>query len=160
MSRITEPVRLSNTGSLISYKVNKRQKSKAINKLGMLEDLEEQERLLILPCAIGDSVYVLTECEHIPEQLDGTLWDDVGCLGTATGYYCPYENDCPFDGEDFEGCEKYGEETAVFKDTVKQISVSEDGGVYIVTEYCATLGILGNDVFLTKEEAEKALESR
>ena len=32
-----------------------------MDKLGRLEDLEEQGRLIELPCAVGDTVYVLRE---------------------------------------------------------------------------------------------------
>lgn len=34
-------------------------KGKAVDKLAEYEDLEEQNRLLKLPCALGDTVYVL-----------------------------------------------------------------------------------------------------
>lgn len=70
------------------------------------ETLEEQGKLLKLPCAVGDTVYVLAECENIPEQLDGTIYDSDGSPGTATGYYCPYEDNCLFDDEEFDDCEK------------------------------------------------------
>lgn len=125
-------------------------------KLGAYEDLEEQGKLIKLPCAVGDTVYVLAECEHIPEQLDGTLWDENGAHGTATGYYCPYENDCPFDDEDFEDCEKYKGKTAVFEDTVGDITISEDG-VWIRTVNCCVCSQVGLYIFLTKPEAEAKL---
>ena len=60
-------------------------------------------------------MYVLAECENIPTQLDGTLYGKNGEPGTATGYYCPYEDNCPFDDENFEDCEKYKSKTAVLK---------------------------------------------
>lgn len=31
--------------------------TKCCNKLGKLEDLEEQSRLIVLPCSIGDTIY-------------------------------------------------------------------------------------------------------
>lgn len=127
-------------------------KGKAVDKLAEYEDLEEQGRLLRLPCAVGDTVYVLTECESIPEQLDGTLWDENGAHGTETGYYCPYENDCPFDDEDFEGCEKYKGKTAVFEDTVADITVGEDGA-WIRTANCSVCSQNGLYIFLTRQEA-------
>lgn len=40
VKRITEAVKIA--GSIIKYKINKNQKSSAINKLGYLEDMEEQ----------------------------------------------------------------------------------------------------------------------
>lgn len=88
---------------------------KVLQKLAEYEDLEEQGKLLKLPCAVGDTVYVLAECENIPTQLDGTLYGKNGEPGTATGYYCPYEDNCPFDDENFEDCEKYKSKTAVLK---------------------------------------------
>ena len=126
-------------------------------RLKKYEDLEEQGKLLKLPCAVGDTVYVLTECENIPFQLDGTLYGKNGEPGTATGYYCPYEDNCPFDDEDFEDCEKYKGKTAIFEDTVGDITVDEDG-IWIRTENCGVCSQIGLYIFLTKEEAETALK--
>lgn len=141
----------------IDNKVAKKLLNDAITKLAEYEDLEEQGKLLKLPCAVGDMVYVLAECENIPEQLDGTLYDSDGSPGTATGYYCPYEDNCPFDGEDFESCEKYRRKTAVFEDTVGDITVGEDG-IWIRTENCGVCSQIGLYIFLTIEEAEAALK--
>lgn len=129
---------------------------KKIWKAKEYEDLEEQGRLLKLPCAVGDTVYVLTECENIPAQLDGTLYGANGEPGTATGYYCPYEDNCPFDDEDFEGCEKYKNKTAVFEDTVGDITIGEDG-VWVNTVNCGVYGQIGEYIFLTRQEAEDKL---
>lgn len=121
------------------------------------KDLEEQGKLLRLPVAVEDTVYVLAECENIPEQLDGTLWDENGAHGTATGYYCPYEDSCPFDDEDFEDCKKYKAKTSVFEDTVVSITIDESG-VWITTQNCMVNSQIGLYVFLTKEAAEAALK--
>ncbi len=129
----------------------------AIEKLAEYEVLEEQGKLLKLPCAVGDTVYVLAECENIPAQLDGTLYGANGEPGTATGYYCPYEDNCPFDDENFEDCEKCKEKTAVFEDTVCFISVDESG-VCVTTNNCAVHGPIGEYIFLTRQEAKAALK--
>lgn len=121
------------------------------------KEAEEQGKLLKLPCAVGDTVYVLAECENIPVQLDGTLYGANGELGTATGYYCPYEDNCPFDDEDFEDCEKYKDKTAVFEDTVGDITIGEDG-VWIRTVNCGVCSQVGLYIFLTKSAAEQALK--
>lgn len=126
-------------------------------KLEEYEDLEEQGKLLRLPCALGDTVYVLAECENIPLQLDGTLYGENGEPGTATGYYCSYEDNCPFDDEDFEDCEKYKGKTAIFEDTVGDITVGEDG-IWIRTENCGVCSRIGLYIFLTREESEAALK--
>ena len=102
-------------------------------------------------------MYVLAECENIPTQLDGTLYGENGEPGTATGYYCPYEDNCPFDDEDFEDCEKYKSKTAVFEDTVCFISCDESG-VCVTTDNCAVHSPIGEYVFLTKSAAEQALK--
>lgn len=130
---------------------------KAFEKLAEYEDLEEQGKLLQLPVAAGDTVYVLAECENIPEQLDGTLWDENGSHGTATGYYCPYEDNCPFDDEDFEDCEKYKGKTAVFEDTVGDITIGEDG-IWVRTVNCCIYSQVGLYIFLAKSAAEQALK--
>lgn len=130
-----------------------------IQELYEYRKLKEQNKLLILPCAVGDTVYVLAECENIPTQLDGTLYRENGEPGTATGYYCPYEDNCPFDDEDFEDCEKYKKKTAVFEDTVCFIACDEMG-VNIVTKNCTVHSQIGEYIFLTKEQAESALKER
>ena len=128
----------------------------AINKCAGYEDLEDEGKLLKLPCAIGNTVYVLAECENIPTRLYGTLYDSNGDPGTATGYYCPYENNCPFDDEEFDDCEKSKNRTAVFEDTVESVTFREDG-VWINTENCRVYSRIGVYVFLTREEAEAVL---
>ena len=115
--------------------------------------------LVRLPCAIGDTVYILAECENIPTKLDGTLYGENGGPGTATGYYCPYENNCPFDDDDFEGCESCKGKTAVFEDTVEKVMIL-DYAIHTFFENCAVSGVFGSDVFLSRDEAEKAREKR
>lgn len=114
---------------------------------------------LNVPCQIGDTVYVICECETIPPQLDGTLYGENGEPGTATGYYCPYEENCPHVGkacEDDFDCDKFKGKPAVFEDSV--IAVWHDeSGVSIITSNCPINSRLGEYVFFTKEEAEQAL---
>lgn len=111
----------------------------------------------MLPCEIGQTVYVLAECKNIPRQLDGTYYSSDGSPGTATGYYCPYDGSCPFDGEDFDGCEKYENKTAVFEDTVSSIAI-EENAVYVSTENCGVCSEVGRLAFLTREQAEAELK--
>lgn len=118
----------------------------------------------IFPCNIGDTVYVIAKCEKIPQQLDGTLYNSDGSFGDATGYYCPYEDNCPFDGEDFDGCEKYESKNAVFQDTVSHIDIYETG-ITVFTENCNEPEFISafcedgdRHIFLTNEETEAALQ--
>ena len=130
-----------------------------IDKLAEYEEAEEQGLLLRLPCKIGDTVYVICECETIPPQLDGTLYGANGEPGTATGYYCPYEENCPhecFKSEDYFSCDYFKNKEAVFEDEVAAMWCDEFG-VNIITSNCPVNSRLGEYVFLTKEEAEQAL---
>ena len=63
-------------------------------RLQLYEQMKRDGRIFELPVSIGDTVYVLCECGMIPRRLDGTLYGDGGGPGTATGYYCPYEDMC------------------------------------------------------------------
>lgn len=127
-------------------------------RLRKYENMEEHGSILKLPCAIGDTVYVIAECGNISPQLDGTLYSANGSPGTATGYYCPYEDSCPHDCEEFTDCEDYKKKKTVFKDTVSQITY--DGfGITVYTMNCGVCGYVGHEhIFLTREEAEQALK--
>lgn len=128
-----------------------------VEKLAEYETAEEEGRLVVLPVGIGDEVYIIEKCSNIPERLDGTLYDSDGWIGTATGYYCPYENNCPFGDDDFTICDDYKEKLAVFKDYVDEIHIRENE-VFIFTENTCQYCSFGKTVFLTREEAEKALK--
>lgn len=170
MERLTERER-NNDGSGISTKslvVENGMKEgmpsshceRIVTKLADYEDLEEQGKLLKLPISTGDTVYVLCECGMIPKQLDGTLYDSNGNPGMATGYYCPYEDNCPHDCVECDGlldCDKFRQKLSIFEDTVKSITL-EDESIYISTENCCMYSQIGYSVFLIKEEAIEALK--
>lgn len=60
MDRMTERITNKDTGDVLAYRTKTTRKIvEAIQKLGRLEDLEEQEKLLQLPCNIGDWVWVV-----------------------------------------------------------------------------------------------------
>jgi len=63
------------------------------------------DRAVVLPVKVGDTVYHICKCEDIPTQLDGTMYSSDGSPGTATGYYCPYQDsdECPH--QDADDCE-------------------------------------------------------
>lgn len=135
-----------------------------LNKLGEFEDLEEQGLLLKLPCKVGSAVYVIATCKDFEKVLDGTLYDIDGGFGTATGYYCPYEisDSCPHE-DGFEecegGCECFENKLAVFEDYVENLMIYADEEVMFLGNYgSASFSDFGRKVFLTKEEAEKALK--
>lgn len=122
-----------------------------LDKLGRYEDLIEQDKVVELPVYVGETIYVLAECEHFENILDGNYED-------ATGYYCPYElNDkCPH--TDYDNCKEAMQKTEVFEDIVSEIVISEDNELTIFARNTNVSGVLGEYIFLTKAEADQALE--
>ncbi len=58
-------------------------KNLLLEKLGGYEDLEEQGRLIKLPCKVGDTVYLIKSNETILERVAdmmflGVLWEEFG----------------------------------------------------------------------------------
>lgn len=111
-------------------------------------------RVVVLPCKVGDMVWRLCKCSDIPSCLDGTMYSDDGSPGTATGYYCPYENNCPHDTDD---CEKVKDKIQIFEDCAEAINISEDG-IWFFLEYTPNVDLsdFGKTAFLSREAAEKA----
>lgn len=117
-----------------------------LEKLAHYEDLEEQGKLIELPCAVGDTVYVVTACENVVMNHDNDYFTGTGAIE------CHYENDCP--------CTDCGDENKrVFETYCSNIYLDEDGLNIILEDFAftATLEDFGKTVFLTKEEAERKL---
>ena len=105
-----------------------------------LKTAEEQGRLVVLPCKIGDMVYViapnhrLCEAKHDCDEYDYENYFPSWCEN-----YCPYG---------YKG-------VGVIKDIVSHIEIRDNGICYCTTN----CGYLYDDkVFLTREEAKKALK--
>lgn len=106
---------------------------------------------------IGQTVWVVAKCKDIDSVLDGTFWGKNGGPGSATGYYCPYEDNCPHeDCEDFD-CDKFKDTFAVFKDRVAEITLDKIG-LFTCTQLCGKQQYLGEGIYKTVEEAEDALK--
>ena len=114
-------------------------------------------RMVEIPCKVGDTVYILAECENIEKHLDGTYYDSDGGPGTATGYYCPYEDNCPHMESD-DDCEQCEDKTAIFEDYVSSINIDYEIGILIYTKNCRVSGRFGENIFYTHMEAEQALK--
>ena len=135
-----------------------------LEKLYEYETLEEQNCLITLPCAVGDTIYHIYQCDKISLNLDGTLWDSDGSYGTATGYYCPYEKFCPHgttNNTDEIDCETARQKLAIFEDTVTYIFINETE-CSIGFEYTggANINDFGKTVFLTRKKAKAALAAQ
>lgn len=103
---------------------------KIIKNLAYYKNLEEQGKLLILPCKPGDKVYAIKKRFSVCKY--GRRWN-INC-----------EEGCPYDN--YSGCDSKSEyyiETQVMN-TVRNIVIM--------------MNKLGKTVFLTESEAQKALE--
>lgn len=107
-------------------------------KLEYYKKVEKEGRLKILPCKIGDVVYVITECKNIYSQFNSS----------NNGY-------CPFNKQDVT-CDCCEDRIAVFEDVVTQIMIDEFG-IHIFVKNCAVDGILNQNIFLDKISAKNAL---
>lgn len=101
---------------------------RCINKLAHLEDLQEQGRLIELPCAVGDTVYLISsqysECSKHQER-----FDEYSCEGCA--------DECDSHKEYF-------------------IYVNEDVSLEWIARAMRP-NRFGRNVFITREEAEAKL---
>ena len=111
-----------------------------VEKLAEYETAEEEGRLVVLPCKVGDTVYVIAPNHKICESKhDCDEYDYENYLISWCEKYCPY------------GYKGIG----VIKDIVSHIEIRNDGICYCTTN----CGYLYDDkVFLTRGEAEKALK--
>ena len=115
-------------------------KNDCIKKLAEYETAEEEGRLVVLPCKVGDMVYVIAPNHRLCEaKHDCDEYDYENYLPSWCEKYCPY------------GYKGIG----VIKDIVSHIEIRNNGICYCTTN----CGYLYDDkVFLTREEAEKALK--
>ena len=110
---------------------------------------KDRSKFIELPCKIGDTVYVLGNCENIIMNHDNDYF-----LGTGA-IECPFENDC-----DFEEC--YDTNFRIFKTRIIEIYCNANNCWFIELEnlsnlYCE-ITQFGKTIFHTNEEAEAALE--
>ena len=116
----------------------------ALSKLRYYEDLEEQGKLAVLPCKIGDTVYQ-------PSYKFTTC--------TACGYTPSYAHDC-----NCEGCEAECDSICnpyIHVGKIIEMNVLSNEVITVRVRFTEKWDnssyIVGNSVFLTKEEAEAVL---
>ncbi len=114
-----------------------------INHLRELVEAEKDGRLVVLPCKVGDTVYVISYCENVMMNCD----DD---YETGTGATeCPFECDCPFEDCD-DGNKRIFETTCsgfFFGDDRKDVFFDHINAEFYITDF-------GKTVFLTRGAAE------
>lgn len=122
-----------------------------------------EDRLVVLPCRVGDTVYVIAQCEWVKRRLDGTLYGPNGEFGTATGFYCAFESreeDCPL-AAGREECEQNG--FTIFEEIVDSVGAVYNEASERIEPFVRTenlIRFLEDKVYLTRAEAEAALAAQ
>ena len=109
---------------------------------------KDKSRFVELPCKVGDTVYVITNCENIIMYHDNDYFMGTGAIE------CPFENSC-----DFEDCDDSN--LRIFETRVVTIHCEEDFGWTIFCEHInkdIVFSEVGKTVFLAREEAEQVLK--
>ena len=119
-------------------------------RVGKIADHLLAEGVIVPPCKVGDTVYVITNCENILMHHDNDYFTGTGAIE------CPFENSC-----DFEECDDSN--LRIFETRVVTIHCEADFGWTFWCEHIHKdfmFSEIGETVFITREEAERALERR
>ena len=101
--RLTEKITNKETGEVLLYRLKGQwggigdNRMRVTKKLGELEDAEEEGRLVVLPCKVGDAVYVIED----------KYYEYVYHKGIQKGHVCRFEYDKEwFAWIHIDGCNK------------------------------------------------------
>ena len=121
----------------------------SIDHLRELVQAEKDGRVVVLPCKVGDTVYVIAHCADVVMNYDDNYETGTGAVE------CPYEGNC-----DFEECDD--EHVQVLPCAVANYLINADGVLFGVEELGPEYRLydFGKTVFLTRAAAEAALEAQ
>lgn len=129
-------------------------------KLKINKKKKNDKGIYTFPLKLGQNVFIIDKCSNVDLKLDGSLYGNDGGFGTATGYYCPYEDKgCPHEDKDLDDfdCDKFGKEYAIFEDELEGIYFDSYGIISYTTKNFNRNFIFGETIFNSKEEAEAGL---
>jgi hypothetical protein len=119
------------------------------NHIAELIVAEQDGRLLVLPCKVGDTVCAIADCADILKDCDDDYYTGTGAIT------CPFEKDC-----DFEECDDANRR--VFETYVRSIYKDKGEPINIFLDKIVDRQFypsdFGKTVFLTRAEAEAALK--
>lgn len=119
-----------------------------VNEVIDLVKAKQEGRIIVPPCKVGDTVYVITDCSKIIMHYDNDYDTGTGAIE------CPFVDVCKF-----EECNDTN--TQVFETYVSIILCDEyDDWTFRCEDINRSFNFedFGKTVFLTREAAEKALE--
>ena len=123
-----------------------------VSRLNELVKADKEERCVILPCKVGDTIFVLDKCEKVLVCGDDDYFTEIDRES------CPFEYSCKF-----KECKS--ENVRIFETLATDFWFGEANGIHpeIFVEDIQE-GYLNSDfgkkIFLTREEAEKAMKER
>jgi hypothetical protein len=126
---------------------NRRAETPEAAELAALKAEIAAGKLVRLPVAIGETVFVVSRCEYIQKRCDNDYFTGTGAIE------CPYDSQCESD-------ECRDDNRRAFETNVRAAYVDEDGGVECFVDDLSIgvkLSDVGKMVFYTKAEAEAAL---
>ena len=104
--------------------------------------------VIVPPCKVGDTVYVITDCSQIMMYYDNDYLTGTGAIE------CPFEDVC-----NFTDCND--DNTQVLETYVNYMGIEDGSEWYFRCEHinrANDFNEIGKTVFLTKEEAEEKLK--
>ena len=134
----------------IEFPFGSRAQGKTYQTAGNMADHLIANGVIAPPCKVGDTVYVITNCENILMYHDNDYFTGTGAIE------CPFESSC-----DFEECNDSN--LRIFETMVKVIHCEEGLGWTFWCEHLNkdfAFSEIGTTVFLTEEEAKRALAER
>lgn len=66
--RLTEKIMVSKDGEILGYRIKPFHERQATQKLAEYENAEEEGRLVVLPCKVGDTVYLIDDIDCVFER--------------------------------------------------------------------------------------------
>lgn len=101
----------------------------------------------VLPCKVGTTVYVIAKCESVHVLRDDDYFTGTGAME------CPFEDQC-----NFEDCDDANEQ--IIETTITGLWCGKQVEMFLEhLEITVMEKDFGKSVFLSRAEAEKALES-
>jgi hypothetical protein len=118
-----------------------------LDKLSQICEAERDGRNFVLPCKVGDTVYIITTCDTVTMYCDNDYETGTGAVE------CPFYDSC-----NFNECDDNNRR--IFETAVTSYWIEEDGMVAVFFEDISCQSYVsdfGKTVFLTKEQAEQVL---
>jgi hypothetical protein len=120
-----------------------------VERLEQLCAAEREQRVAVLPCKVGDTVWAIVACEDIVKDCDDDYYTGTGAIT------CPFEKTCNDD-------ECTDDHTGIVETDFHGAFIDEDGLEFWLSHVNCTFkpSDFGKTVFITREAAQAALDGK